>query len=168
MILRGRAWVLGDHVNTDVIIPAKYKFRSGDIQELAKHVFEDLDSTLASKISRGDIVVAGRNFGIGSSREHAPRVIKAAGVSAIVACSFARIFFRNAINVGLPIVEVKDVNKYFKEGNIASIDLEKGIVRNDTTGIELNFSPYPDFIMNVMKAGGLAAYRRTARGEDRG
>jgi len=160
MILRGRVWVLGDHINTDVIIPAKYKFRTGDFKELAKHVFEDLDPTLASKISRGDIVVAGRNFGMGSSREHAPRVIKEAGISAVLACSFARIFFRNAINIGLPVIEVKDVNKNFKQGDIALIDLEKGIVRNETTGVELKFSPYPDFIMNVMKAGGLAAYRR--------
>lgn len=160
MNLRGRVWVLGDHVNTDVIIPAKYKFRTGDFKELAKHVFEDLDPTLASKISKGDIIIAGRNFGMGSSREHAPRVIKEAGVSAIVACSFARIFFRNAINVGLPVVEVKDVNKYFKEGDIAVVDLEKGLVKNETTGIELKFSPYPSFIMDVMKAGGLATYRR--------
>ncbi|MGQ9478900.1 MAG: 3-isopropylmalate dehydratase small subunit [Thermoproteota archaeon] len=159
-MLRGRAWVLGDHVNTDVIIPAKYKFRSGDIQELAKHVFEDLDPTLASKISKGDIIVAGRNFGMGSSREHAPRVIKAAGISAVVAHSFARIFFRNSINVGLPVIEIKDVNKYFKEGDVVSIDLEKGIVRNEATGVELKFLRYPDFIMNLMKAGGLAAYRR--------
>jgi 3-isopropylmalate/(R)-2-methylmalate dehydratase small subunit len=161
MIIRGRAWVLGDHVNTDVIIPAKYKFRTGDFKKLAKHVFEDLDPTLASKISKGDVIVAGRNFGMGSSREHAPRVIKEAGISAIVACSFARIFFRNAINVGLPVIEVKDVNKYFKEGNITLIDLEKGVVRNETTSIELKFSPYPEFIMNLMKAGGLAAYRKS-------
>ncbi len=160
MILRGRVWVLGDHINTDVIIPAKYKFRTGDFKELAKHVFEDLNPTLASKISKGDIVVAGRNFGMGSSREHAPRVIKEAGISAVVACSFARIFFRNSINVGLPVIEVKDVNKYFKEGDIAVIDFEKGIVKNETAGIELRFSPYPEFIMNLMKAGGLAAYRK--------
>ncbi|MGQ9597423.1 MAG: 3-isopropylmalate dehydratase small subunit [Thermoproteota archaeon] len=160
MVLKGKVWILGDHVNTDVIIPAKYKFRSGDIQELAKHVFEDLDPTLASKISKGDIVVAGRNFGMGSSREHAPRVIKAAGISAVLACSFARIFFRNAINIGLPAIEIKDVNKCFKEGDVVLIDLEKGFVKNETRGIELKFSPYPDFIMNIMKAGGLAEYRR--------
>lgn len=159
--MRGRVWILGDHVNTDAIIPAKYKYKSGDINELAKHVFEDLDPTLASKISREDIVVAGRNFGMGSSREHAPRVIKAAGISAVIACSFARIFFRNAINVGLPVIEIKDINKYFKEGEIASIDLERGIVRNETTGMGLKFSPYPDFIMNIMKVGGLAAYRKS-------
>ncbi len=161
MIIRGRVWVLGDHVNTDVIIPAKYKFRTGDFKELAKHVFEDLDPTLASKISKGDVMIAGRNFGMGSSREHAPRVIKEAGISAIVACSFARIFFRNAINVGLPVIEVRDVNKHFKEGDIALIDLEKGIVRNETKGIELRFSPYPEFIMSLMKAGGLAAYEKS-------
>jgi 3-isopropylmalate/(R)-2-methylmalate dehydratase small subunit len=163
MIIRGRVWVLADHVNTDLIIPAKYKFRTGDFKELAKHVFEDLDPTLASKISKGDIVIAGRNFGMGSSREHAPRVIKEAGVSAIVACSFARIFFRNAINVGLPVIEVKDVNKSFKQGDIALIDFEKGIVRNETTGVELKFSPYPEFIMNMMKAGGLAVYRKSLK-----
>ncbi len=161
MILKGRVWVLGDHVNTDAIIPAKYKFKSGDMEELAKHVFEDLDPALTSKISSGDIVVAGRNFGMGSSREHAPRVIKAAGISAIVACSFARIFFRNAVNVGLPVIEVKDVNRHFKEGDVASIDLEKGVVRNETTGIELKFSPYPEFIMSIMKAGGLTTYRKS-------
>jgi 3-isopropylmalate/(R)-2-methylmalate dehydratase small subunit len=163
MILKGRVLVLGDHINTDVIIPAKYKFRTGDFKELAKHVFEDLDPTLASKISKGDVVIAGRNFGMGSSREHAPRVIKEAGVSAIVACSFARIFFRNAINVGLPVIEVKDVNKSFKQGDIALIDFEKGVVRNETTGVELKFSPYPEFIMNMMKAGGLAAYRKSLK-----
>jgi len=163
MILKGRVLVLGDHINTDVIIPAKYKFRTGDFKELAKHVFEDLDPTLASKISKGDVVIAGRNFGMGSSREHAPRVIKEAGVSAIVACSFARIFFRNAINVGLPVIEVKDVNKSFKQGDIALIDFEKGVVRNETTGVELKFSPYPEFILNMMKAGGLAAYRKSLK-----
>ncbi|MCS7138688.1 MAG: 3-isopropylmalate dehydratase small subunit [Crenarchaeota archaeon] len=162
-MLRGKVWVLGDHINTDVIIPAKYKFRTGDFSELAKHVFEDLDPTLASKISKGDSIIAGRTFGMGSSREHAPRVIKEAGISAIVACSFARIFFRNSINVGLPVIEVRDVNKYFKEGDIAIVDLEKGIVKNETTGVELNFSPYPEFIMNIMKAGGLAAYRKGIR-----
>jgi 3-isopropylmalate/(R)-2-methylmalate dehydratase small subunit len=163
MILKGRVWVLGDHINTDVIIPAKYKFRTGDFKELAKHVFEDLDPMLASKISKGDIVIAGRNFGMGSSREHAPRVIREAGISAIVACSFARIFFRNAINVGLPVIEVKDVNKSFRQGDVALIDFEKGIVRNETTGVELKFSPYPEFIMNMMKAGGLAAYRKSLK-----
>ncbi|MBO3800228.1 MAG: 3-isopropylmalate dehydratase small subunit [Candidatus Brockarchaeota archaeon] len=162
-MLRGRVWVLGDHINTDVIIPAKYKFRTGDFKELAKHVFEDLDPTLASKISKGDIIIAGRNFGMGSSREHASRVIKEAGVSVIVACSFARIFFRNSINVGLPVIEVKEVNKYFKEGDIAVIDLEKGFVKNETTGIELKSSPYPSFIMDVMRAGGLAAYRKSLK-----
>jgi len=166
MILKGRVWVLGDHINTDVIIPAKYKFRTGDFKELAKHVFEDLDPTLASKISKGDIIIAGRNFGMGSSREHAPRVIKEAGISAIVACSFARIFFRNAINVGLPVIEVKDVNKSFKQGDIALIDFEKGAVRNETTGVELKFSPYPEFIMNMMKAGGLAVYRKSLKALD--
>jgi len=166
MIIRGRVWILGDHINTDVIIPAKYKFRTGDFKELTKHVFEDLDPTLASKISKGDIVIAGRNFGMGSSREHAPRVIKEAGVSAIVACSFARIFFRNAINVGLPVIEVKDVNKSFKQGDIALIDFEKGAVRNETTGVGLKFSPYPEFIMNMMKAGGLAVYRKSLKALD--
>ena len=162
MIVSGKAILFGDNINTDVIIPSKY-LTLLDPNELAKHAMESIDPDFPNKAKEGVIIVAGRNFGCGSSREQAPLALKYAGTRCIIAESFARIFFRNAINVGLPVIEVKDVNKYFEQGDIALIDFEKGVVRNETTGVELKFSPYPEFIMNMMKAGGLSAYRKSRR-----
>jgi 3-isopropylmalate/(R)-2-methylmalate dehydratase small subunit len=164
-VLRGRAIRLGDDVNTDLIIAGRYKFRALPIEELAKHVFEDLDPSLAGKIRPGDVVVAGRNFGCGSSREHAPRVLKAAGISAVVAKSFARIFFRNAINVGLPVVEAEArLIDSTEDGDEIEVDLRRGMVRNLSKGLEAEFKPYPPALLDVLAAGGLLSYVRSRGG----
>jgi len=156
--LSGRVWKLGDDVNTDLIISGRYKYDITDLRELAKHAFEDLDPELHRKIRPGDVLVAGKNFGCGSSREHAPLVIKALGVRVIVAESFARIFYRNAINVGLAAVECPGVSEAFMEGDLAEIDLEQGIVRNINRGLELRFKPWPSLIRKIYLAGGLVEY----------
>lgn len=150
----GRAWVFGDNVDTDQIIPAEYLVTM-DGEELAKHVFAKTRPGMSEKIMRGDVVVAGRNFGCGSSREHAPRALMGAGVSCVVARSFARIFFRNAINIGLPVVEA-DVEA--EEGDAMSVDLKSGVVRNGTSGREWRFESYPPFVMMLVEKGGLVHY----------
>lgn len=157
--MRGRVVKLGDHINTDFVISGKYKFKTQDIKELSKHIFEDLDPTLSQRITSDTIIVAGRNFGYGSSREHAPRVIKEVGVRAIVAKSFARIFFRNAINIGLPVIVASE--KFVdstNEGDEISLSLENGIIRNETRNFEEKFKPYPSFISIVMNEGGVINY----------
>lgn len=158
-MLRGKVIKLGDDVNTDLVIAGRYKFRSVTIEDMAKHIFEDIDPTLASRIKPGDIVVAGKNFGCGSSREQAPRVIVAAGISAVVAKSFARIFFRNAINVGLPALAVdeKFVDSTF-EGDLLEIDIAKSTVRNVTRNLKANFKPFSQQLLQILEAGGLVAY----------
>ena len=158
MGIRGRVWKLGDDINTDLIISGRYKYDILDIKELAKHTFEDLDPELSRKVKPGDIIVAGQNFGCGSSREHAPLVIKALGVRAIVAESFARIFFRNAINVGLAAIECPGVTSIFEEGDVAEISLEKGIIRNLTRRVQLKFRRWPEIIYKIYLAGGLVEY----------
>ncbi|MEM0342672.1 MAG: 3-isopropylmalate dehydratase small subunit [Thermoplasmata archaeon] len=154
--MRGSAWVFGDNVDTDQIIPAEYLVTM-DREELAKHAFEKVLPEFARKVSKGDIVVAGRNFGCGSSREHAPRALLGAGISCVVAESFARIFFRNSINIGLPVVEAK---LQASRGDTISVDLEAGTVKNLTTGQETSFRPYPPFIMMLVSKGGLVPYTK--------
>lgn len=156
MILRGRAHVFGDDVNTDYIISGKYKFKTLDMKELATHLMEDIDPEFHSKVRPGDFIVAGRNFGCGSSREQAPLVIKAAGISAVLATSFARIFFRNAINKGLPVVECDTSG--ISPGDELEVDLEKGLVRNLSTGKEIGIKPLPGVMMDILKEGGLTEY----------
>ncbi|MCX7759603.1 MAG: 3-isopropylmalate dehydratase small subunit [Hydrogenothermaceae bacterium] len=159
MAIKGRVWKFKDDVDTDAIIPARYLVTT-DPKELAKHVMEDADPTFPSKVKEGDIIVAGKNFGCGSSREHAPLAIKGAGISAVIAESFARIFFRNAINLGLLIIESPQAAKEINEGDEVEIDVDKGIIRNITTGKEYTFRPLPESLQNIMKAGGLMEYAK--------
>ncbi len=159
MMLRGRAWRFGDDVNTDLIMPGKY-LELVDPGEMAPHAMEGLDSGFAEKIKEGDIVVAGANFGCGSSREQAPLALKHAGVGAVVAESFARIFYRNAINVGLPALECPGASEAFREGDNLEIDLTAGVISNRDTGARLVIAPMPDFMVEVLKEGGLVPYMR--------
>lgn len=153
----GRAWKYGDNVDTDVIIPARY-LTTNDPEELAKHALEDLDPKFASKVKRGDVVVAGENFGCGSSREHAATCLSGAGVSAVVAASFARIFFRNAINTGLPILVSPEAAAGIEDGDEVSVDVDSGEVRNLTKGTTYPVEPLPDFVMDIVRAGGLVEW----------
>ena len=155
--LRGKALKYGDNVDTDVIIPARY-LNTSDPKELAKHAMEDIDPKFISKISKGDFVVAGRNFGCGSSREHAPIALKHAGVGAVVAKSFARIFYRNAINIALPLVEC-DTSK-ISEGDALEIDLLGGKIKNITGMETCSFVPMPEFVTGIFRAGGLVNYTK--------
>lgn len=157
---RGRAWAFGVNVDTDQIIPAEYLV-SMDKRELAKHAFEKARPEFAKSVKAGDIVVAGRNFGCGSSREHAPRALMGAGVTCVVAESFARIFFRNAINIGLPVVEAKiDA----KDGDIVLVDLSRGIATNESTRQSASFAAYPSFVMMLVEKGGLMPYTKEVLG----
>ena len=158
IMIKGKAWVFGDDVDTDVIIPGKY-LRTKDAQVWAQHAMEGLDPEFAAKVQKGDIIVAGSNFGSGSSREQAPRALKGAGVAVVVARSFARIFYRNAINVGLPLVEA---NVVCRAGDMVEVDLKAGTVRvgeNVYQGTRL-----PDFLMEILEDGGLVAHRRRQKG----
>jgi 3-isopropylmalate/(R)-2-methylmalate dehydratase small subunit len=157
--LSGRVWKYGDNVDTDVIIPARY-LNTTDPAILAQHCLEDMDPDFASGVQPGDIIVAGRNFGCGSSREHAPLSIKGAGVAAIVAESFARIFFRNAINIGLPILESPEAAQDAQPGDMLAIDLSAGSVVNRRTGQTYAAKPYPAFMLEIIQAGGLVPYTR--------
>ncbi len=159
MQFEGKVWKYGDNVDTDVIIPARYLVTS-DPQALAAHCMEDIDETFAKQVQAGDIIVGGRNFGCGSSREHAPISIKAAGVSCIVAESFARIFFRNAINIGLPILESPEAVRDAQKGDVLHVDLLAGQITNTRTGKTYQAAPYPPFVLQIIKAGGLVAYAR--------
>lgn len=159
MAIKGRVWKFKDDVDTDAIIPARYLITT-DPKELAKHVMEDADPSFPNKVREGDILVAGKNFGCGSSREHAPLAIKGAGISAVIAESFARIFFRNAINLGLLIIESPQAAREINEGDEVEIDLDRGIIRDHTTKKEYTFRPLPENLQNIMKAGGLMDYAR--------
>jgi len=161
--LKGRAWVYGDNIDTDVIIPARYLVTS-DPEELARHCMEDIDTTFAQSVKPGDIIAAGSNFGCGSSREHAPLAIKGAGVSCVIAPSFARIFYRNAINVGLPILECAEARRISK-GDEIEADLSNGIITNVTKGETYTAKPFPEFIQNIIELGGLAPYVRSRLGK---
>jgi len=157
MKLEGDVWKYGDDVDTDVIIPARY-LNTSDPAELAKHCLEDLDSEFTEKMSPGDIIVAGDNFGCGSSREHAPLAIKAAGVSCIIANSFARIFYRNSINIGLPILESEDAVSSISEGDKISVDLDQGLIKNLSKDEEYQARPFPEFMQELIASGGLIKY----------
>jgi 3-isopropylmalate/(R)-2-methylmalate dehydratase small subunit len=152
----GKVWKFGDNIDTDVIIPARY-LNTSEPAELAKHVMEDIDPSFSSKVEPGDIIVAGENFGSGSSREHAPIALKAAGVGAVIAKSFARIFYRNSFNMGLPIFELPEADR-IEEGDRVEIDMEKGVIRNLTKGEEYRFTPIPPFMQQLIDAGGLIKY----------
>ncbi len=158
MKLRGRAWKFGDSVNTDAIISGKYKFETLDLKELSKHAMESIAPEFAKEVERGDIMVAGRNFGCGSSREQAPLVLKHLGLGGVVAKSFARIFYRNAINVGLPVVEGEGVFDETDEGDRLEIELDKGIVRNLSKGKTFSARPMPRFLLEILKDGGLVKH----------
>ncbi len=155
MDAKGATFVYGDHVDTDVIIPARY-LNHTEPEFLAAHCMEDIDPAFAGAVRHGDIIVAGENFGCGSSREHAPIAIAACGVACVIAKSFARIFYRNAINIGLPILECPDISA--SRGDVLSVDFERGIVRNITTGAHYSVAPFPEFIRNMIAAGGRMQY----------
>ena len=152
-MMRGRGFKFGDDISTDLIAPGRYFHLRSNLPELAKHVLEDADPEFASKVKPGDIVVGGRNFGLGSSREHAPTIMKIVGVGAVLAKSFARIFFRNSINIGLPVL-ICDTDK-IDEGDMLEIDLRKGVVRNLTKNLEISFSPLPEVMIKILSDGGL-------------
>ncbi len=154
MIFKGRAWRFGDDINTDEIIPAKYLVTT-DAKELGAHCLEGIDAEFSKKISKGDIIVAGKNFGCGSSREHAPLSIKGCGISCIIAESFARIFFRNCINMGLPIFESKEAARGIEIGDEIEVDAAKGEIKNLTKGEVYKAKPMPEFMQELIKAGGL-------------
>lgn len=160
MKLSGNAWKYGDNVDTDVIIPARY-LNVSDPQELAEYCMEDIDRSFAANVQPGDIIVAGSNFGSGSSREHAPIAIKAAGVSCVVAAGFARIFYRNAFNIGLPILECPEAVAGTNGGDVLDVEPDKGLVHNLTSGETYKAQPIPAFMLDVIRAGGLVPYTRT-------
>ncbi len=155
-ILRGRAFKFGDDISTDHIQPGRYSYLRSNLPELAKHVLEDADPTFVSRVRPGDFVVGGGNFGLGSSREHAPTIIKMAGVSAILAKSVARIFFRNAINVGLPVLVCETDG--IDDGDELEVDLGRGQIRDHTKGAELSFAKIPDVMLAILNEGGLVPY----------
>ncbi|HGE72042.1 TPA: 3-isopropylmalate dehydratase small subunit [Candidatus Poribacteria bacterium] len=157
MKLKGKAWKFGDDVNTDEIIPARY-LNVTDAKELALHCMEDIDPDFVKKVSSGDIMVAGKNFGCGSSREHAPLVLKTAGISCIIAKSFARIFYRNAINMGYPILECESASLKIAEGDLIEVDLSTGIITNHTKNETYKAKPFPEFMQKIISAGGLMNY----------
>jgi 3-isopropylmalate/(R)-2-methylmalate dehydratase small subunit len=163
MILEGKVWRYGDNVDTDVIIPARH-LNTSEPKELAAHCMEDIDPAFAGNVQPGDIIVADRNFGCGSSREHAPVAIKASGITVVVADSFARIFYRNAINIGLPLLEIGEAVKHIKAGDKIRIDLSSGTVENVATGGVFKAQPLPGFIQDIAKAGGLVNYVKEAGG----
>jgi 3-isopropylmalate/(R)-2-methylmalate dehydratase small subunit len=159
MNLRGKVHKYGADVNTDVIIPARY-LNVYNPAELAQHCMEDLDPDFLHKVKPGDIIIAGSNFGCGSSREHAPLAIKAAGISCIIARSFARIFYRNAMDIGLPILECADAVDKTGAGDILEVELSTGEIKNITRGLTFKAKPYPDFMLELIEAGGLIEYTK--------
>ena len=151
---KGKVHKFGDNVDTDVIIPARY-LNTASHKELASHCMEDIDKDFVNKVSEGDIMVATKNFGCGSSREHAPIAIKASGISCVIASSFARIFYRNAINIGLPILECPEAAEAINEGDTVSVDYNTGVITDETTGESFKGEPFPEFIQNIIAKGGL-------------
>ena len=154
---KGTVFRYGDNVDTDVIIPARY-LNSTDAKELAKHCMEDIDKEFASKVREGDVIVADKNFGCGSSREHAPLAIKTAGVSCVIARSFARIFYRNSINIGLPIIECEEAADGINAGDVVSIDFDTGIITDETTGKTFQGQAFPPFMQKIIDSEGLINY----------
>ena len=161
MKTQGHVFKYPDNVDTDVIIPARY-LNTTDAQELAKHCMEDIDVSFVSRVQTGDIMVAGWNFGCGSSREHAPLVIKTCGTGCVIAKSFARIFYRNAINIGMPILECEAAAEEIQAGDEVSIDFDTGVISDLTTGKTYQAEPFPEFIQNIIKSGGLLASLKEA------
>jgi 3-isopropylmalate/(R)-2-methylmalate dehydratase small subunit len=154
MFIDGKAWTFGNNIDTDVILPGKYLIVM-DPHELGKHAMEGLDPSFPEKISRGDVIVAGRYFGCGSSREQAPVALKSAGIAAVVAESYARIFFRNAFNIGLPVLEIEKTDGIAKEGDRLQINVETGEIKNLDTGQLFRAKPIPDFMLEIVREGGL-------------
>lgn len=155
--MKGKVWKFGDDIDTDIIIPGRYLILRGE-DELAEHAMEGLDPEFPKKVNKGDVIVAGKNFGCGSSREHAPVALKGAGISVVVAESFARIFYRNAINVGLPLLEAKDISKKVSEGDEVDIDMDKGILKDLNTSEEFEVKGLPEFMLEILNRGGLIPY----------
>lgn len=158
-MVKGRVFKFGDDVNTDVIIPARY-LNDPSLENMAKHCMEDIDPEFPKQDHTGDIMVGGWNFGCGSSREHAPVSIKACGVSCVIAASFARIFYRNAINIGFPILECPEASEAINAGDTVSVDFETGTIIDETTGQKFKAAAFPPFIQKIIKAGGLINYRK--------
>ena len=157
MKAKGRVFKYGDNVDTDVIIPARY-LNSSDPAELAKHCMEDIDQSFIKKVQPGDLVVANKNFGCGSSREHAPIALKAAGVSCVIAETFARIFYRNSINIGLPIIECPEAAKAIEKGDEVEVDFDSGVITDITTGETFTGQAFPPFMQKIIQAEGLINY----------
>ena len=153
----GKVYKYGDNVDTDVIIPARY-LNAPSPDELAKHCMEDIDASFATKVQPGDIIVGGANFGCGSSREHAPIAIRACGVRCVIAASFARIFYRNSINIGFPILECPEADAAIQNGDAVSVDFDSGLIRDETTGAEFRATALPPFIGRIVEDGGLLPY----------
>lgn len=162
MLTQGMVHRFGDNIDTDVIIPARY-LNTSRAEELAAHCMEDIDSNFSARVKAGDLMVAGRNFGCGSSREHAPIAIQASGIGCVIAHSFARIFYRNAINIGLPILECPEASADVQQGDELTIDFETGLIRNRTTGKSYQAEPFPPFIQNIISSGGLLASLKGGR-----
>ncbi len=156
MKTKGNAFKYNDNVDTDVIIPARY-LNTPDVNELSKHCMEDIDADFVNNVKKGDVIVAGLNFGCGSSREHAPLVIKGCGVGCVIAKSFARIFYRNAINIGLPILECASAAEEIKANDVVEVDFDNGIIKNITSGKTYQAQPFPPFIQSIIEKGGLLA-----------
>ena len=154
MILEGKVWIFGENINTDLILPGKY-MRVTDREELGRHAMEGQDPNFSQKISKGDILIAGRYFGCGSSREQAPVALKYAGIAAIIAESYARIFYRNALNIGLPVLEIENTGRIAKEGDRIRINVETGEVKNLETGEYFRGKPIPEFMLEIIREGGL-------------
>ena len=155
--VRGRVWKFGDDVNTDLIIPGKYKLSITDLDELSKHAMEGLIPNFAERFKRGDLIVAGENFGCGSSREQAPLVLRHIGVGAVIAKSFARIFYRNSINIGLPVIECGEAEE-IDDGDILEVDMERGVIKNLTKNVEYKVKPLPMELQEILRSGGLVNY----------
>ncbi len=154
MLASGKVFKYGDNIDTDVIIPARY-LNTPDEKELASHCMEDIDKTFVEKVEEGDIIVANKNFGCGSSREHAPIAIKESGISCVIASTFARIFYRNSINIGLPILECEEAAQKIEEGDKLQIDFTSGIIKNLSKNEEYKAEPFPEFMQNIISNGGL-------------
>ena len=162
MKAKGRVFKYGDNVDTDVIIPARY-LNTSDPKELAAHCMEDIDKEFTEKVQKGDIIVANKNFGCGSSREHAPIAIKESGVSCVIASTFARIFYRNAINIGLPIIECDEASKEIKSGDRLEINFSTGIIKNLTTNKNYQGEPFPEFMQKIINSNGLIGYIKNSQ-----
>lgn len=162
MKAQGTVYKYGDNIDTDVIIPARY-LNTQDAKELARHCMEDIDKSFVTKVKQGDIMVGGENFGCGSSREHAPLAIKSAGIDCVIAKSFARIFYRNSINIGLPILECPAASEAIADGDTVAIDFDTGVITDVTTGATFQAEPFPPFIQNIIQKGGLMASIREGK-----